>query len=211
MNQPEQVLKAQNRLGETPVWEPDEQAVYWVDWGKGSVYRFETGSGKFTTFNVDLLVTAIARRASGGFVLIAQDGIYSWDPTTNISRVIVGPPQPDKPEICYNDGAADIQGRLLVGTVNMENPYAPEGSLYRLDPDGSLHVLDTGYATANGIGISPDGERVYVTDMRHNQIVVLDYDASLGTVCNRRLFARVQADRVHLCPEETVRNPDIFA
>ena len=64
----------------------------------------------------------------------------------------------------YNDAAVDRQGRLLVGTFNMDDPFSPEGSLYRLDPDGSLHELDSGYATANGIGFSLDGRTVYVAD-----------------------------------------------
>ena len=73
----------------------------------------------------------------------------------------------------------------------MQDPFAAEGSLYRLDHDGSLHQLDTGYATANGIGLSPDGKTVYVADQRHGQIIALDYDTLNGTVSNRRLFARV--------------------
>ena len=89
----------------------------------------------------------------------------------------------------------DRQGRLLVGTVNTEDPFLPEGSLYRLDPDGSLHELDTGYATANGIGLSPDGRTVYVADQRHRQIMVLDYDPATGTTSRRRLFARVPDDQ----------------
>ena len=66
--------------------------------------------------------------------------------------------------------------------------------LYRLDPDGSLHKLDTGYATANGIGVSPDGRTVYVADQRHRQIIVLDYDTVTGTTSNRRVFARIPDD-----------------
>jgi sugar lactone lactonase YvrE len=191
MNEPEHLIPAQNQLGETPIWAPEENALYWVDWGGGDTCRFEQSTGKFTTFPVSLPVTALARRASGGWIAIAQNGLYEWDPKTNGYNLRVGPPEPGKPEICYNDAAVDRQGRLLVGTVNMQDVFAPDGSLYRLDPDGSLHQLDTGYATANGLGVSPDGRTVYVTDMRHHQIVALDYDTVKGTVCNRRLFARV--------------------
>jgi sugar lactone lactonase YvrE len=136
-------------------------------------------------------ITALARRASGGFIAIAFQGLYGWEPKTNEYNLIFGPPEPDNPELCYNDAAVDRQGRLLVGTVNMQDPFLPEGSLYRLDPDGSFHKLDTGYATANGIGISPDGRTVYVADQRHRQIIALDYDTVRGTVSNRRLFACV--------------------
>jgi sugar lactone lactonase YvrE len=191
MNEPEHLVPAQNRLGETPIWAPEENALYWVDWGGGPTCRFEPGTGAFTTFPVSLPVTALARRAAGGWVAIAQNGLYEWDPKTNLYKLLVGQPRPENPDICYNDGAVDRQGRLLVGTVDNGDVFAPHGSLYRLDPDGSLHELDTGYATANGIGVSPDGRTVYVTDMRHHQIVVLDYDTVKGTASNRRLFARV--------------------
>lgn len=194
MNEPVHVLRVQNRLGETPIWDPQEDALYWVDWGGWPTCRLTPATGELVSYPVDLPVTALARRASGGWIAVAQRGIYSWNPETNHYQSFAGPPVPDRSELCYNDGAVDRQGRLLVGTVNMEDPFAPEGSLYRLDPDGSLTELDSGYATANGIGISPDGGTVYVTDMRNNQIVVLDYDADSGTVSNRRIFVRVPAE-----------------
>jgi sugar lactone lactonase YvrE len=194
MNEPEQFVSSQNRLGETPIWNPDEYALYWVDWGGEPTCRFELATGKLTIFPVSVPVTALARRASGSWIAIAQDGLYEWDPKTNVTRLIVGPPEPDKPEMCYNDAAVDRQGRLLVGTVNMQDPFAPDGSLYRVDPDHSLHELDTGYATANGIGVSPDGRTVYVADQRHRQIIVLDYDTDNGTTSNRRVFARIPDD-----------------
>lgn len=194
MNELEHLVSSQNKLGETPIWSPEENALYWVDWGGRPTCRFVPATNKFTTFPVDLPVTALARRASGGFIAIASKGLYAWDSNTNEYELLVGQPQPDKPEICYNDAAVDRQGRLLVGTVNMEDPFLPDGSLYRLDPDGSLHLLDTGYATANGIGVSPDGQTLYVADQRHNQIIALDYDTVDGTVSNRRIFACVPED-----------------
>ena len=194
MSQPEHVLTVKNRLGETPIWDPGENALYWVDWGGKPSCRFDPASGNFVTFPVDRPVTAIARRASGRWIAIAQNGIYGWDPQANEFELIYGPANPDKPEICYNDAAVDHQGRLLVGTVNMNDPFLPEGSLYRLDPFGSIHELDTGYATANGIGFSPDGQTVYVADQRHHQIIVLDYDTETGTTSNRRVFATLSEE-----------------
>ena len=194
MNEIEHVVPAQNRLGETPIWAPAEKALYWVDWGGEPSCRFELATGKFTTFPVNLPVTALARRARGGWVAIVQTGIYAWDPKTNEYQRLAGQAVPARPELCYNDAAVDRQGRLLVGTVNTQDPFLPDGGLYRLDPDGSIHELDTGYATANGIGLSPDGRTVYVADQRHRQIMVLDYDPASGTTSRRRLFARLPDD-----------------
>ncbi|MEO8354496.1 MAG: SMP-30/gluconolactonase/LRE family protein [Chloroflexota bacterium] len=191
MNELEHLVASQNKLGETPIWAPEENALYWVDWGGRPTCRFEPATSRLTTFPVSLPVTALVRRASGGMIAIAFQGIYGWEPKTNEYTLIVGPPEADNLDMCYNDAAVDRQGRLLVGTVNMKDPFIPDGSLYRLDSDGSFHKLDTGYATANGIGVSPDGRTVYVTDMRHHQIMALDYDTVNGTVSDRRLFACV--------------------
>ena len=191
MNEIEHVLSSQNKLGETPIWVPEENALYWVDWGGRPTCRFEPDTGKFTTFPVNIPVTALARRTRDGWIAISQSGLYTWDPKTDEYNLLVGRPEHDRPELRYNDAAVDRQGRLLVGTVNMNDPFLPEGSLYRADPDGSLHKLDTGYATANGIGFSPDGKTVYVADQRHNQIMALEYDVNSGTTSNRRLFACV--------------------
>jgi L-arabinonolactonase len=189
MNELEHLVPSHNKLGETPIWVPEENVLYWVDWGGLPTCRFDLATSKFTTFPTSLPVTALARRASGGMIAIAFQGLYGWEPKTNEYDLIYGPAEPSKPEICYNDAAVDRQGRLLVGTVNMIDPFLPDGSLYRLDPDGSFHKLDTGYATANGIGLSPDGRTVYVADQRHRQIIALDYDTVNGTTSNRRLFA----------------------
>jgi sugar lactone lactonase YvrE len=191
MKDPKQIVSSQNRLGETPIWSPEEAALYWVDWGSGPVCRYDPTTEEYTTFAMEVPVTAIARRASGGWILIAQDGIYAWDQYTNQCELLYGKPEPDHPDIIFNDGAVDQKGRLLVGTVNMNDPFAPEGSLYRLDPDYSLHPLDKGYATANGIGISLDSRTVYVADQRKWQIIALNYDLEKGTTSNRRIFATI--------------------
>jgi sugar lactone lactonase YvrE len=194
MNEPEHFVSAQNRLGETPIWSPDENALYWVDWGGLPTCRYEPDTGKFATFPASVPVTALARRASGGWIAIAQNGLYGWNPKTNEYQLMVGPSQPARPEIFYNDAVVDRQGRLLVGTFNMDDPFSPEGSLYRYDPDGSLHELDTGYATTNGIGLSLDSRTVYVADQRKWEIIALDYDPDTGTTSNRRIFARIPQD-----------------
>ena len=191
MNQPEHLLPVQNQLGESPIWVPEEQALYWVDWGGNPIYRFDPATGEYRTFEVDRPVTAIARRASGGWIVTAQNELAFWDPQTNQFSRVVGHPDPDNPPMCYNDSVVDRQGRLLVGTYDAHDTFAPDSSLYRLDPDGSLHQLDSGFATVNGMGFSPDGRTLYVTDMRHNLIYAYAYDTVSGDVSQRRLFARV--------------------
>ena len=48
MNEIKRVVSAQNRLGETPIWDPEENALYWVDWGGFPTWRYDPATGKST-------------------------------------------------------------------------------------------------------------------------------------------------------------------
>jgi ABC-type nitrate/sulfonate/bicarbonate transport system ATPase subunit len=66
-----------------------------------------------------------------------------------------------------------------------------EGSLYRLDTDGRVSRMDTGFHVSNGLGWSPDNRRFYFTDSGPKRIYVYDFDLEGGAVENRRTFVQV--------------------
>jgi sugar lactone lactonase YvrE len=190
---PEQLVASQNEVGETPMWIPEEKALYWIDSEGPRVYRWDQ-SGERRTYDPGFPITALLRRAAGGWVAAAKDGLYTWNHDTGESRFLCNPME-GQPDLRFNDAIIDRQGRLLAGTMNQRDLEAPDGALYRIDPDGSSQELDTGLAVANGIGLSPDGETVYVTDMFHGRILAYDYDTKAGKVDNRRIFATVPGDQ----------------
>ena len=190
MSRIEHVAAVQDEVGETPIWVPEEHALYWIDVEGKRVHRLEPATGDQQVFSVDFPITALARRASGGWIAAAKTGLYFWDHRTRASTFIVNPVAAN-PDLRFNDGAVDRQGRFLIGTMNQKDLNAPDGSLYRLDADRTIHPLDTGLAVANGIGLSPDGGTLYVTDMFHHQILAYDYDVVGGTVSRKRTFATV--------------------
>ncbi|MEI7900174.1 MAG: SMP-30/gluconolactonase/LRE family protein [bacterium] len=192
MNKLEHLLAVKNEVGETPIWIPGEQALYWLDIEGQRVYRYDPATGAVQSFHVDVPVTALARRRKGRWLLATKTGLSFWDGGATHSTFIVNPET--HPDLRFNDSAVDRQGRLLAGSINQKDLSAADGSLYRLDPDLTIHTIDTGYALANGIGFSPDGRTVYVTEMFRNRILAHDYDTAAGTVKNRRTFATVPAD-----------------
>jgi len=189
----EHVLPVQNEVGETPLWIPEQKALWWIDIEGKRVHRLDPASGEHQTFGVDFPITALARRAAGGWIAAAKTGVYFWDHRTGESEFVVDP-EADNPDVRFNDGVVDRQGRFLIGTLNQKDLDAPDGSLYRLDPDRSIHKLDDGFAVANGIGLSGDGKTLYLTDMFHSRILAYDYDVEAGTVANQRTFAEVPAE-----------------
>lgn len=183
----EHLLPVQNQLADSPIWVPEEQALYWVDIESSRAYRYHPATGNCRTFELSMAITALGRRASGGWVTATKTGLAFWDPQTGHFSFI-GDPEANNPHVRCNDGVMDRQGRFLVGTFNEADYNAPDGSLYRLDPDGSIHRLDTGFAVTNGMAFSEDGQTFYLAHMFRSQILAYDYDLSTGLVRNRRTF-----------------------
>ena len=186
----EHVLAVGNELGEGPLWIPDQQALYWVDINKRLVYYFRPSTCQYTSWQVDVAITCLGERASGGFVVATTRGFAFWHPQ-DYELSFVARPEADKPSIRFNDGAVDCQGRFWAGTVNAESPRCRDGSLYRLDPDRSAHRMARGFTCSNGIGWSPDNRTMYFADTHQHAILAFDYDAVSGAISNQRLFVHI--------------------
>lgn len=186
MSEVEHILAVGSELGEGPLWNVEEQALYWVDIQGNCFHRFRPASGAHEVFDVGLLVSALAFRAAGGLLMATGQGLAFWEPETRALR-FVADPEAGKPEARFNDGAVDRQGRFWVGTLSQD----PTSSLYRLDADLSLHCMETGTTVSNGIGWSPDDKTMYFTDSRPRLIYAYDFDAATGEIENRRTFVHV--------------------
>jgi sugar lactone lactonase YvrE len=183
MDEVERVLRIGNRLGEGPLWSVDEGALYWVDIEGNRLYRFRPADGTLESFDTGLPVGGLGLRASGGLVVATKNGFAFWDPHT-LSLTFIADPEADKPEARFNDGAVDRRGRFWAGTLA---PGATS-SLYRLDPDLTVHTMETGITASNGIGWSPDNRTMYFTDTRRKTIYAYDFDVATGHISNRRSF-----------------------
>ena len=193
MKDVEHYLPVQNELGETPIWVPQEKLLYWVDIGRHMIFRMDVKTKEYESFKPDMPVRGLCRRSSGDWLLITDTGLAFWDPSSNMCEFIVDP-YTDHPDLQFNDGVIDRQGRLLVGSYNSARLDAPDGSLYRLDTDHTLHKLDTNLVLSNGIALSPNGKTVYVAEMFANKITAYDYEIESGTARNRRVFVAIPED-----------------
>ncbi len=184
MSEVEHVLPVHNQLGEGALWSVDEQALYWVDIERNSFSRFLPATGIYETVDVGVPIGVLALRASGGLIMATKKGFALWDNGT--MRFIVNP-EFDKPHLRFNDGAVDSRGRFWAGSMGGPG----EGTLYRLDPDGSVHIMIPGVSTPNGIGWSLDDTIMYFTDSVPRVIYAFNYDAVSGNIVNRRNFIEV--------------------
>lgn len=190
MSDLEDVLPLQNTLGEGLVWSIEEQALYWVDIEEKCFYRLDPATSAYQRVDVGVRIGVLALRASGGIIMATQKGFAFWHPHKQ-ELVYITDPEADKSDNRFNDGAVDCAGRFWAGTMDTSSDAKPIGILYRLDPDGSLHTMETDLTTPNGIGWNPDNTIMYFTDSPKRVIYAYDFDATTGTVSNRRIFVHI--------------------
>jgi sugar lactone lactonase YvrE len=174
-------------LGEGPLWDVEEQRLYWIDSIGREVYRAREDGSRFESRPVPGDIGSLALRKSGGLVLSLHDGFYLFDFDTGKSEKIVDV-EPDLPQTRVNDGKVDKRGRFIAGTMDRTEEQSV-GGLYRLDPDLSCHKIESNIRVSNGPCWSPDGKTFYFTDSWTYTIVAYDYDLDKGTLSNKRLFA----------------------
>lgn len=185
----EVLVDVKTTLGEGPLWDVDEQRLYWIDSFDGRVFRCTADGRELRAWDVPQKIGSMCLRQSGGAIVSLARGLHTLDFRTG-EVSLIHDPEPDRPHNRLNDGKVDKQGRFVVGSMDtMEE--GPNGALYRLDPDLSVTRLETGVIVSNGPCWSPDGTVFYFTDTWSGEISAYDYDQKAGTVHNKRCFCRM--------------------
>lgn len=194
----ELILDARNAVGESPVWNAHEQALYWVDIPNGRLHRWGLADGASRSWQAPHMLACIARdeRAQGtGWIAGMQSGLFSLAPNddgTLTTHPLVGVTH-DQPEMRFNDGRCDRQGRFWAGTMVLDMGLGiPAGKLYRYatHEQAALDAMLDNLIVPNGLAFSPDGRTMYLSDSHPTRQLIwaFDYDIDNGTPSNRRLF-----------------------
>ncbi|HET6518244.1 MAG TPA: SMP-30/gluconolactonase/LRE family protein [Geminicoccaceae bacterium] len=182
------VLDAKAACAESPVWVPEERALYWTDIPGRTINRFDPATGANRSWSMPEAVGCFALRKAGGLVAAMRNGFAFIDlEHGRIERL--GDPEADRPENRFNDGRCDRRGRFWAGTMH-EPRTRKDGSLYRLDPVGTWHWMADDVLVANGLAWSPDDRLMYWSDSRSGVVYLFDFDDHTGGIANRRVFAR---------------------
>jgi L-arabinonolactonase len=179
---------SRDRVGESPVWDVAQGALYWVDAAGSLLQRYIPSQDRYACWKTPLPIGAVAPSAKGGVVAILQDGFYRFDLTDGDFTPLQLPERGNE-LVRFNDGKIDRQGRFLAGTAVQTGVQEPLGALYRLNGDLSAEVLERDLFILNGPCFSPDGATFYFADSPRYQIFAHDYDGMTGKLSNRRVFA----------------------
>jgi len=174
-------------LGESPLWHPHEQALYWCDIPGRRLNRYDPAAQQHRDWTFDTDVACCAPHAGGGLVLALRDGLWRFDPIGNTRTKLADAPYDTHVER-FNDGKADTGGRLWVGTI-YEPRDTPSAALYRW-ADAKLDRVAADITVSNGLAWSPDSATMYWADTKAHTVYTCDFDATHGVPSNRRVFMR---------------------
>ena len=175
-------------LIEGPVWDP----------AKGLYFSDVTGGGIFLLDRQDRVTTVVEkRRGVGGMALHDQGGIVAggreiaWigEGGRPVTTLLDSATADDAKG--FNDLTTDSAGRIYVGSLGFKvfgaEPMRP-GNLYCIDLDGTVRRVSDGVLLTNGLGVSPDGKRLYHSDARRQMVRVYDVEPD-GALSHWRCFA----------------------
>ena len=174
--------------GEGPVWSERWGGLRWVDMLAGDILSL-VADGIINRRHVGTIAAALRPRRRGGAVIGVERGFALEEADGTIKHM-------DElwtdTNVRMNEGGCDPDGRFYCGSMAYDQ-QPDAGTLYRLDPDGSVRVVLENVTISNGLEWSPDGSRTYYNDSPTQRIDVFDYEVESG-LSGRRPFAEVPAE-----------------
>jgi sugar lactone lactonase YvrE len=183
------VHQANALTGEAPFWDASTGTLWWIDIQGQRLLGFSPDTGREQVHNLPTMPGLVAARRAGGLVLGLEDGLYAFDPTDGLGDRLVAVEEDDQ-RTRINDGKVDPAGRLWFGTMDKTGSGAEIGSVYRVDPDGTLRAQRRNVAVPNAIAFAPDGKTFYFADSRTRTVEAFIYDPETGEPHARREFVR---------------------
>ena len=186
---PTLIVQERCATGEGPLWNPFDQHVYWTDIPRGRIYRFDPRSGRHDLCFEGGVVGGFTIQSDGSLLLFMGRGrVQRWQDgqaTTIIDEL------PAERSTRFNDVIADPAGRVFCGTMPDDQGRA---RLYRLETDGSIALVLDRLGQANGMGFTPDGGGLYLTDTKANTITRFRYDQRSGDLSEPEIVVQLPGE-----------------
>lgn len=191
MPEPRVAAKERCVLGESPLWSPADQMLYWVDVRNPMIHALDPATGERRRWRVQTEIGSIGLAAGGRLVAGTRMGFAYVGLEDGAFEEICDPEGDGRlNRVRLNDGKVDRRGRFWCG--GMEDPGMGEvASLYRLDAGGAARRMAGPVRIANALCWSPDDRTMYFSDSPTGVVWAYEFDAAAGEIANRRVFVEI--------------------
>ena len=176
-------------LGEGPVWDPEKQAILWVDIVSCCIHEYNTGRASLHTIPTVSMPGAIALRENGHLVAALQNGFAFINRFTG-QQHLIHDPEVHIPTNRFNDGKCDPFGRFWAGSMSL-NEKDPSGSMYMLDSHLQPKAMFKGATISNGLCWTPDCRNMYYIDTPTLRVDRFDVVPESGQLSNRTTVIQI--------------------
>lgn len=171
-------------LIEGPVWDPDRGLIF-SDVLEGGVFSLSEAGELATVFEHRKGIGGMSLHEAGGLVVSGRN--VAFKPFDGGPTVVLLDRDEEAGNVGYNDITTDAAGRIYAGSLGASPVFddgrkPAAGDLYLIDLDGSARVVATDVQLTNGLGLSPNGGRLYHSDSRRQTVFCYDVhdDGDLG-------------------------------
>lgn len=183
------------KLGEGPVWNADDQRLYWADIEGKKIHRTDPATGTSESRDLPGRPGSFVFTQTPGRLLVAMETSlewFDWETSTTKRFVEVEPDSSNR----LNDGRCDHGGRYVVGTMNPDpslNRF--DGALYSIDATGAVDMLEQNVGIPNSTVFDHERGLMYWADTFRSTIWRWDYDLETGHRSNKMVFFDYSAHR----------------
>jgi len=174
----ELVLDARAAIGESALWVPEEQALYWSDIKAPALYRTNLKGLQTQSWKLPADIGAFALDGAGRALVALRSGLF-WLDLASCDLTLVAEAPFDPAILRFNEGACDSAGRFWIGIMvdPLDGQASDEkGLLYSFRSDEGLRAHDDDCALTNGMAWNADETLFYLAHSYERKIFTFPYD-----------------------------------
>lgn len=190
-----EVKKVRGGFGftEGPAWDPDG-VLYFTDIPNNTIFKIDSDDELSTFTDASNHANGLQITSEGRLLVCEMDGQLAAYETASGERTVLAEGYQGKRFNAPNDLVQDSSGGIYFTDPLFRAPEPlPQEiqAVYYRAGDGSVHQLTGDLPAPNGVGLSPDGKRLYVIPSRQDEMFVYDVTAA-GRMANRKVLCRLE-------------------
>ncbi|XP_066145537.1 uncharacterized protein [Euwallacea fornicatus] len=184
---------------EGPMWDGRKNILYFVDIHSGRVLSYNYNTKKVNYITLKGAVTPVipAKKSENILIVGVERSLVAieWDGEKELgSQRTLTTVSHQFPQSRFNDGKADKQGRVWIGTMGFEDPQTRaldpnQGMLYKMTKDTliSPKVEVAPVNISNGLCWNQANDKMYYIDTPTRKVIEYEFDDERGDISNPRV------------------------